>query len=326
MSVGGQAKLRAEMLLLQAAKQADIDLTDKQRASIAALADRLGSAAQKAAELRLASDASFARGQLGRDPIEASVAGQLRSVYGDNFKSEMDSALGVQLRVNEQLRVTKDLLTDAIGGTLKDFRAEIQNGASAWDAFQKAGVNALGRIADKLIDMATQQLVSKAFGSGLSSLLGGFFGGSVSVADPTFGGFSLPGTNAAAVKFDEGGYTGAGGKFEVAGYVHRGEYVFKQAAVDRIGVPALERLHRGYADGGFVGAPPIILPPGAPASAPAPVVHVHPAAPGETFEARRNSDGSIALIGRMIDDRLDAYDRKMLPTRVAQIASDPRRR
>lgn len=53
--------------------------------------------------------------------------------------------------------------------------------------------------------------------------------------------------------FDGGGFTGAGGKYEPAGIVHKGEYVFDQDAVRRIGVKNLERLQRGYADGGYVG-------------------------------------------------------------------------
>lgn len=56
--------------------------------------------------------------------------------------------------------------------------------------------------------------------------------------------------------FASGGFTGRGGKYEPAGVVHRGEYVFSQAAVNRIGVSALEAAHsgalRGYAAGGYV--------------------------------------------------------------------------
>ncbi len=54
--------------------------------------------------------------------------------------------------------------------------------------------------------------------------------------------------------YDKGGFTGTGGKYTPAGIVHKGEYVFDAAAVSRIGVPTLERL-RGYANGGYVGAP-----------------------------------------------------------------------
>src|SRR5699024_7204509 len=56
--------------------------------------------------------------------------------------------------------------------------------------------------------------------------------------------------------FSKGGYTGDGGKYEPAGIVHRGEYVFSEEAVNKLGVGTLERLHRsskGYASGGLVG-------------------------------------------------------------------------
>ena len=42
-----------------------------------------------------------------------------------------------------------------------------------------------------------------------------------------------------------GGYTGAGGKYEPAGIVHKGEYVFSQEDVQRIGLNNLEMMHRG---------------------------------------------------------------------------------
>jgi hypothetical protein len=45
--------------------------------------------------------------------------------------------------------------------------------------------------------------------------------------------------------FADGGYTGAGGQYAPAGIVHRGEYVFSAAAVDRIGLPALDAMHNG---------------------------------------------------------------------------------
>lgn len=42
-----------------------------------------------------------------------------------------------------------------------------------------------------------------------------------------------------------GGYTGDGGKYEVAGVVHKGEYVFSQEDVNRLGLSNLEALHNG---------------------------------------------------------------------------------
>lgn len=49
----------------------------------------------------------------------------------------------------------------------------------------------------------------------------------------------------ADVGFAAGGFTGPGGKYQPAGVVHKGEYVFDQAATNRIGVSSLEALRNG---------------------------------------------------------------------------------
>lgn len=51
--------------------------------------------------------------------------------------------------------------------------------------------------------------------------------------------------NQARALFAEGGYTGNGGKYEPAGIVHKGEYVFSQEDVNRIGLSNLEAMHNG---------------------------------------------------------------------------------
>ncbi|TVO53858.1 hypothetical protein [Denitromonas halophila] len=62
--------------------------------------------------------------------------------------------------------------------------------------------------------------------------------------------------NGASGGFASGGFTGYGGKYAPAGIVHRGEYVFPQEAVKRLGINYLADLHkrglRGYASGGLV--------------------------------------------------------------------------
>lgn len=56
-------------------------------------------------------------------------------------------------------------------------------------------------------------------------------------------------------EFAEGGYTGTGGKYQPAGVVHKGEFVFPQEAVNRIGLGRLGAMAGlpGYANGGPVG-------------------------------------------------------------------------
>ncbi|MCA1365921.1 phage tail length tape measure family protein [Bradyrhizobium sp. BRP14] len=102
----------------------------------------------------------------------------------------------------------------------------------------------LGVLGNGLSSVGSQMASGASGGSSwLSLITGAGFGGSAQLA--ASGGIGL---------FDKGGYTGTGGKYTPAGIVHKGEYVFDAAAVSRIGVPTLERL-RGYANGGYVGAP-----------------------------------------------------------------------
>lgn len=52
-------------------------------------------------------------------------------------------------------------------------------------------------------------------------------------------------TSAAAVGFSGGGYTGPGGKYQPAGVVHKDEYVFSKADVNRIGLNNIEAFRNG---------------------------------------------------------------------------------
>jgi hypothetical protein len=56
-----------------------------------------------------------------------------------------------------------------------------------------------------------------------------------------------------------GGYTGSAGVDEIAGFVHGKEYVFDAQAVRRIGIENLERLRKGYKNGGYVGTMPAAM-------------------------------------------------------------------
>ena len=69
--------------------------------------------------------------------------------------------------------------------------------------------------------------------------------------------------------FHTGGYTGPGGKYEAAGVVHRGEVVFSQDDIARLGgVRAVEAIRTGdmpgYTTGGAVGGPVVVPAPAIP--------------------------------------------------------------
>jgi len=146
-------------------------------------------------------------------------------------------------RSAEQAKKARESIADmgaqATTGILQDLRS----GATAAEAFS----NALGRIADQLIEMAVKQLFANAFAAPTGGGGGGGFG-FFSVLGSLFG-------------FSEGGWTGPGSKYQPAGIVHADEFVFSKEATRRIGVDNLEAMHRsakGYADGGRVGIPSFV--------------------------------------------------------------------
>ncbi|PWL18822.1 hypothetical protein DKP76_07090 [Falsochrobactrum shanghaiense] len=143
---------------------------------------------------------------------------------------EANQLAEAQDKIRQRAEEWQDTQKDALRGIVDDLVA----GKSAAEAF----AGALQKIADKLLDMAFDDLFSGMFKSGGG---GGIFGSIGSI----FG-------------FDKGGYTGHGGKYEPAGVVHKGEYVFDQDAVKKAGGPAaldaMRRGLKGYAAGGYVGA------------------------------------------------------------------------
>lgn len=173
---------------------------------------------------------------------QAKVAGSalpmLQQALNDagNARKQLDSLMTEGMSVNR--------------GFFNEFGQQIRSGASAWDAFKDSGLNALGKIADKLMQMAADNLFASAFGGstgGIASLFG--LGGSTSASGSVaVGSYIMP-----TIGFANGGYTGAGGKYQPAGVVHKGEYVMDAVTVRRVGVANLDSL-RGYADGGLVGS------------------------------------------------------------------------
>lgn len=145
-----------------------------------------------AAELRAKLD--FERVKLGMTDAEASVAETLRSANID-AQSAQGQMLAGQIRVNQSLTETRDLGREALSGFINDLR----NGKTAGEAF--AGV--LNKIADKLIDMAVQDLVGNAF-KGANGGTGGIFG----MIGNLFGGFFADGGNLGAGKWGIAGEAG----------------------------------------------------------------------------------------------------------------------
>lgn len=87
-------------------------------------------------------------------------------------------------------------------GFFVEFGQNLRQGMSLWDSFKKSAADALGHIADKLMQMAADNLFSRAFGGssggGLFGLLGGLFGFGGSGGGITLGGPGGPTPFAAA--------------------------------------------------------------------------------------------------------------------------------
>uniref|UniRef100_UPI00333EB014 phage tail tape measure protein n=1 Tax=Castellaniella defragrans TaxID=75697 RepID=UPI00333EB014 len=158
----------------------------------------------------------------------------------------------------------------------------------AWVEFAMTGKASFSDLANSVIAdlmrIAIRQSVlgpiANALGSGLGSL---------------FGGNQLQGI--ATIPFATGGYTGPGGKYEPAGIVHKGEYVLNQEATRRIGVGTLNRMNRGYASGGLVGAPALAAGGGA---SQAPIINITNT--GTPQEPQGQPKVRMDEMGRMVID------------------------
>jgi hypothetical protein len=108
-----------------------------------------------------------------------------------------------------------------------------------------AGRSILAAAVATTIPMAAAQSAIWAVPATLATIAS--FGGAA-IAAPGFIGMAEAITLGTA-GFADGGYTGSGGKYDFAGAVHKGEYVFNQEAVNRIGVNNLDAMHNGGSGG-----------------------------------------------------------------------------
>lgn len=164
-------------------------------------------------------------------------------------KANYIAKLQQEVTANENVRASKERLEQA----QKDLNeAQKYFGNATVDALEDLIVN--GAKAEDVMKRLIASLAKAAIQAALlgDGPLAGIFG--------TKGvGGSMGGLLGLFTKgFATGGYTGAGGKYQPAGVVHRGEYVFDQDAVRRIGVKNLQAMQRGYANGGLVGGAPSI--------------------------------------------------------------------
>jgi hypothetical protein len=169
---------------------------------------------------------------------------------GQISEQEYEFAMSQLVRTEDQMSQFAIQAARNIQNILGDGLFNILSGR--FDDIGSAFANMINRMVTDLMASQISQLLFGDFGSsnkigGLAATIGKAIGAAFS------GGVSTP-ADFNAGGFAEGGYTGMGGKYEPAGVVHRGEYVINADSTKRLGVGFLDRLNKGYANGGYVGA------------------------------------------------------------------------
>lgn len=224
---GALEHARTEALLYDAAQKAGIKNLEDYADQFYNLAERAGAAAQALARAKVDADIKFNRDTAFLSPGDVAIAQQLRGSYG-SVAEALNSAQASQLRFNATMRQLSELGQEVNRGFWTEFGQNVRNGQGLVQGFENAVLSALGKISDKLLQMAADQLWQSAFGgsSGMGGGVGGLLGlggggasGSGSVASWSSGlgagtgGLSFPmyagGTNSApggpAIVNEQGG-------------------------------------------------------------------------------------------------------------------------
>ncbi|MFK4507220.1 hypothetical protein [Bradyrhizobium daqingense] len=198
-------RLETQYKLTEAAQQSFGKVTTEVAAEIDKVAAAAGNAAAELAKARVVANTDFAVKTAFLTPEDLAIAQQLRGIYGNDVPAALASSEAAGLRTAAALQQIGQVGQDITRSVLADFTQQIRNGASAMDALESAGLNALGRLSDKLAQMAADQLWKSAFGgSGGGFNIGSLFGvGGASAGPITLGGpagpvpFFASGTNSA---------------------------------------------------------------------------------------------------------------------------------
>lgn len=200
MATGAATAYRAaeQAIFEQELKSGRMSETRKQQ--IRDQAQALGELAQKEAEINAKRDADFNLQTVFMTDLEKSIAQVQKALHGDLWSQFMNDGLAATMRITDALKTLKDLTTSFVTDFAGEFRTQLRQGVDAWEAFHKAGISALTRLSDKLMDMALQNLVAKAFGGATGS------GGILSFLMPTQSAPLIYGPG-----YDKGGTVGMGG-------------------------------------------------------------------------------------------------------------------
>lgn len=224
LGAAAQAQLRTEATLTTAAMQAYGKVTVDKAKDIQDFAAKTGEAAAALEKAKVSASIDFAQKTAFLTADDVNIARQLAGVYGNDVAAALGSSQAAALRMVQTLADINRTGQDITRGVLTDFTQQIRNGASAMDALKTAGLNALGKIADKLAQVAADQLWSSAFGGTGGFGLGNLFGGGGPTGSITVGSQSFP-KFAAGTNFAPGGLSIVGEKGPELVNIPRGSQV-----------------------------------------------------------------------------------------------------
>jgi len=165
---------------------------------------------------------------------KATANGQTITAAQRNELMGLASQMAVAEQSTKQLTEAYEYGKQTLGSFFSTLKNELMSGSSLWDSFGKAAISVLDNIANKALEMASNNIWDMIFGG----LTGGITGGRA----PLQLGFQrgIPG-------FATGGYTGSGSPSAAAGVVHGQEFVMNSDATRRIGVGTLQALNDNIA-------------------------------------------------------------------------------
>lgn len=220
------------------------------------------------------------------DALNKQAAKNEGSATTNTALSTIDEAKAGMVELQNSFMTVSDLVRDTLQNGMDAFTnnitAAIERSQSLGDTIRNIGLSIRHNIINNIVRMGvewvTQSIVIKGAMMAVDALADLLRVKRVTkevAANATTAASAMPGAAATSISsfgvaavlgvaalvaamaafggFSEGGYTGDGGKYEVAGAVHRGEFVFDQDSVRRIGISNLEQM-RMTAGGGYASA------------------------------------------------------------------------
>lgn len=280
-------RLRMAHEFARAARQAGVIIGATQAANENKAIDENVAAYRNLTAAKIAAEIKFDRDTIFMSHEDIQIARTLLGMFDNDIPVAMGSSQAAAMRLTNTMRDFSDIGRNG----LREFSANMRASQNATEAFGNSLMSVLDRAIAKLSDMAADNLWNLAFGGrgggfNIFSLLGLGGGGPVSGMDMEF---RVPGL-AYGTNNWRGGMTWVG---------ERG--------------PEIVNLPQGSQ----------VIPNDVAMGGGSPTINIFPVA-GTTFDKKENPDGSIELVGRMIDKKIAAYDEVSLPRRVHKIIADPR--